>query len=414
MRDGWALVAQTSGAKIWWVLATLLTSVVTARYLGPAGRGMFVAAIGWVTMFSILGHLSLGQVIIHIATKSSDETWLPRVLGSVMTVMGAVTLGGWSIAFGLYVATDGEMFQHIPPAVLLLAMAALPLMMWIENGYGMLLAVDRLGVMNLAQAGGATATLLLTILALGPLGLRLEGALVALLAAQAITVGIGLGHLLRRAPFVSATKETIRELLTGGMKLHLNAVGTYLFTHANVLILNHYRPPRETAYYQLAVQLMSGLQIVPIAVSAVAYSLVAKFGPDGAWPRQKRLILEVLLLIVAISVVAWFVAPRAIGLVFGDEFLPTVPLFRLLLIGILGMTLSIVMTSQWIARGLFVQAAAVTVTIGAATVVANLLVVPRYGSLGAAWVTVGTYTATFLVNVIMAVWVERASARGTF
>ncbi|HVE71212.1 MAG TPA: oligosaccharide flippase family protein [Thermoanaerobaculia bacterium] len=411
MREQWWLVLQTSGAKIYWVLAMLLTSVITARYLGPSGRGVFVAALGWVTMFSTLGHLSLGQVIIHIATRSGGEgdAWLPRVMGSALAVMGVVTIAGWSICAGLYVASRGETFQHIPAAVLAIAMLSLPLMMWIENGNGILLAADRLPVMNLAQAVGATATLLFTFCALELLDLELKGALVALVIAQVVIVVISLGYLLRRTPFLRPTRETTRELLSGGMKLHLNAVGTYLFTQANVLILNHYRPPRETAYYQLAVQLMTGLQIIPLAVSAVAYSLVTKLGPDDAWPRQKRLLFQVMALVAGISVVAYFVAPFAIGFVFGRDFLPTVPLFRLLLIGMLGMTLSIVMASQWISRGLFLQAAGVTVAIGALTVIANLLVVPRYGSRGAAWVTVGTYAATMLVNVIMAFWVERVS-----
>jgi O-antigen/teichoic acid export membrane protein len=411
VRESWWLVLQTSGAKIYWVLALLLTSVITARYLGPSGRGVFVAAVGWVTLFSTLGHLSLGQVIIHIATRAGAGTWLPRVLGSALAVMGVVTLAGWAIAAGMYAATGGEMFQHIPLAVLVTAMAALPLMIWIENGNGILLSLDRLPVMNAAQVAGATVLLLLTFVVLGVLDLDIKAALVALLLAQAVTAAISFGDLFRRAPALGVAQDTVRELLGGSLKLHLNAVGTYLFMQANVLILNHYRPPRETAYYQLAVQLATGLQIIPLAASAVAYSLVTKLGPDQAWPQHKRLLLQVLLLVAAIGVVAWIAAPFAIGLAFGREFLATVPLFRLLLLGTLGMTLTIVMASQWISRGLFLQAAGITLAIGTSAVIANLLVVPRYGSFGAASVTVGTYAATMLANVMMALWIERVSRR---
>jgi O-antigen/teichoic acid export membrane protein len=411
VRESWWLVIQTSGAKIYWVLSLLLTSVITARYLGPSGRGVFVAAVGWVTLFSTVGHLSLGQVIVHIATRAGADTWLPRVLGSALAVMTTVTLAGWVIAAALYAATGGELFQHIAPGVLVAAMAALPLMIWLENGNGILLSLDRLPVMNVAQVAGSTVLLLLTFVVLGVFHLDVKAALLALLCAQAVTAAISFGHLFRRAPVLGVAGEAVRELLGGSAKLHLNAVGTYLFTQANVLILNYYRTPRETAYYQLAVQLVTGLQIIPLAAGAVAFSMVTKEGPDAAWPRHKRLLLQILLLMTGIAAVAWLVAPFAVRIAFGAEFLPTVPLFRLLLTGVLGMTLSMVMASQWIARGLFLQAAGITLTIGALTVMANLLVVPRYGSFGAASVTVGTYAATMLANVMMALWIERASKR---
>jgi O-antigen/teichoic acid export membrane protein len=407
VRETWWLIAQTSGAKIYWVLAMLMTSVITARYLGPAGRGVFVAAVGWVTLFATFGNLSLGQVIVHIATLSPKEEWLPRVIGSTIAILATITVLSWAIAGAVYLASDGRIFRHLPAGVLFIAFAALPAMLWIENANGILMAVGRLPVMNLAQTSGATVMLVLTFVALAIAGLHVQGALVAVLIAHVVTCALSAGYLLRRTGALIVIRDTIRELLGGGARLHLNALGTYLFTQANVLILNHYRTPGETAYYQLAVQLMTGLQIIPLAVSAVAYSLVAKLGPDAAWPGQRRLMAQVLLLTGAVAAGAWFIAPPAVRVIFGQEFLPTVPLFRILLGGALGMTLSIVMASQWIARGLFLQAAVVTLAIGAVTVVVNFLVVPRYGTGGAAWVTVGTYLVTMAVNLVMAVWVDR-------
>jgi O-antigen/teichoic acid export membrane protein len=260
--------------------------------------------------------------------------------------------------------------------------------------------------MNLAQATGATATLLLTYASLALLGLRVRGALGATAAAQALVVIISAGYLLRRSRRFVVSRQAVRRLLGGSAQLHLNTVGTFLFTQANVLILNQYRSSAETAQYQIAFQIMTGLQIIPLAVSAVAYSLVSKDGPDAAWPRHRRLLIEVVALVFAIIAVAYFAAPFAVSLAFGRGFAPAVPLLRIMLLGGIGMTISIVMASQWIARGLFLQAAFITLGIGIATVIANELFVPRYGMFGAAWVTVGTYTLTLCVNLGMAVWVE--------
>jgi O-antigen/teichoic acid export membrane protein len=407
MRKDWFLVAQTSAAKIYWVLATLLTTVITARFLGPAGRGVLVASIGWVTMFSTFGYLSLSQVIIFLAAGKKKEEWLGSTLGSLLAILSVVAIVGWLIAAILFAASGGRAFHNLDVRVLLAAFAALPFMLWIENGNGILMSLGKLHVLNSAQVAGGTASVLLTFVAVGALKSGIVGALIAVGLSNALIVIISLGYIARQADGIRVEKPVVRELLTGGAKLHLNAVGTYLFTQANVLILNNFRSSRETGYYQLAVQLVTAMQIIPMAVSVVCYSLVSRDGPDKAWPQQRKLLGEVLIVVVALSVVGYLVAPMVISFAFGKAFLPSVPLFRILLFTVVGMTLSIVMASQWISRGLFTQAAFLTVATGLLTVACNYLVVPAYGMFGAAWVSVGTYVVSIVGNGIMFLWVQR-------
>jgi O-antigen/teichoic acid export membrane protein/glycosyltransferase involved in cell wall biosynthesis len=402
----WRLIAQTSAAKIYWALATLGTATITARYLGPAGRGVYVAAFSWVSAFATMGYLSLSQVVVFMATGKSSDEWLPRVVGSLLTILAAIAVLGWAIAGALYAWRGSAFFRNLSLPVLLAAFAALPFLLWIENGNGVLMALGKLNVLNLAQVLGATASLALTFLFVGMLHRGVTGGLVALVFAQAIVVSISLGYIVRHVSVVRFDGRAAHELLTGGVKVHLNAIGTYLFTQANVLILNYFKSPQDTAYYQLAVQLVTAMQLIPLAVSTVVYSLVARDGPDASWPQHRKLLGEVLLLVFVLCIVAYFFSPFAIRLIFGAAFSPTIPLFRILLLSVLGMTVSIVMSSQWIARGLFLQAAALTLFAGAVTVLANFLVVPRWGATGAAWVTVGTYGISMIGNGMMAVWVE--------
>lgn len=405
-RDSWRLVAWTSAAKIYWVAAMLLTAVITARYLGPGGRGVLVATTSWVTMFSTFGFLSLSQVVIFLATGKQSEAWLPDVLGGLVRILLIMAIAGLAVAGGLYFYDGDRIFNHIPPVTFLIAFCAFPFMLWIENGNGVLMALGKLHVLNIAQVIGGTMMLILTFLAAGPLHLGVAGAVGAWALAQGAIVVITFSYVLRRAGRLPLRNTVAPELLRGGLKLHLNAIGTYLFTQANILILNHYRSSNETAWFQLGVQILSAIQIIPLAVSTVTYSLVSKHGPDGAWPQQRKLLLEVLALTMAAGGVAYFVAPWVVPFVFGKPFAPAVPILRILLLSIAGMTLSIVMASQWISRGLFVQAAGLTLLIGALTVLGNYIAVPRYGMYGAAWVTVGTYAISIIGNGSMALWVN--------
>ncbi len=405
-RESWRLVAWTSAAKIYWVLATLVTAAITARHLGPAGRGVLVAAIGWVTMFSTFGFLSLSQVVVFLAAGKQPDEWLPRVLGSMAAIVGTVAFLGAVLAAVLYFATGGKLFHHIPAMTLLIAFVAFPFMLWIENGNGVLMALGKLPVLNGAQVAGGTAALLLTYLAVGPLRFGVNGAVGAWAVAQGVIVLISLTYAVRRARTLVVDRAALRDLLGGGAKLHLNAIGTYLFTQANILILNHYRTANETAWFQLAVQIITAIQIIPMAVSTVAYTLVSKHGPDGAWPQQRKLLVESVVLVIALGAIAYFVSPWVVPLIFGRDFMPAIPILRILLLSIPGMALSAVMASQWISRGLFVQAAGITLLTGALTVIGNYMFVPSFGMRGAAWVTVGTWVLSVIGNGAMAMWVQ--------
>jgi len=402
----WNLIAQTSGAKIYWLLMSLVTTAVTARYLGPSGRGVYVAAVTWVNAFSTIGYLSLSQVVIFIATGKQKDEWLPKVFGTLLAILGTIAVLGWLTVAGMYLFSGGHIFHNLSPVVLFVSFIGLPAALWIENGNGTLMALNKLHVLNIGQMAGATAVVILTLVFVAWFKAGVIGALGAMVISQFLILAITMGYIGKEAKSTRVDRWAARELLTGGAKLHLNAIGTYLFSQANVLILNNYRTPKETAYYHLSVQLVTALQVIPTAVSMVAYSLVAQEGPDAAWPKHRKLLGEAVLLIVGLAAIAYFAAPFGVSLVFGKAFLPSVPLFRILLLSVIGMTMSTVMACQWIARGLFVHAAGLTLFVGGATVLANFLTVPKYGMVGAAWVTVGTYSVSVVGNGIMALWVQ--------
>lgn len=95
MWRSWAQVLGTTGARLYALVVGLATTAATARLLGPEGRGIFVAAVGWVTLFSTAGYLSLGQVVIHRAAGQPIQRWLPSTLGSLLAIITTLALAGW-------------------------------------------------------------------------------------------------------------------------------------------------------------------------------------------------------------------------------------------------------------------------------------------------------------------------------
>lgn len=336
---------------------------------------------------------------------------LPVVAGTVMAITAAMTLLGWTIAGAMYLTTGGRVFQHMELSALVIAFAGLPFLLWMENGNSLLIILGDLKRLNFAQFAGTTIGVLLVTFAVGVAKGGVAAALAATLVSYAVVVGIGLARIIPASRPLAVSREIAGALLSGGARLHVAAVATFFFTHAGVLLLNQFRPVAEAGYFQLAMQMTLAMQVVPMAVAIVAYTIVTRDGADDAWREHRGLVMQTILYSVVAAAVAYIAAPLVIPMLAGRSFTPAVPVFRIAGLSIFGMSLSAVMAPQWVARGYFLRLSALAVAAGAGSVVGNYYFIPRYGMFASAWVMVASYSMHFAGSGALAIWIERRARR---
>lgn len=407
MRNLWLKILHTGGATLYASVASAVGLAITTRYLGPSGRGVYAAAIAWVTLVAVFGSLSLGPVIVHQVSGRPRSEWLGVTTGTVAAILAAVTLLAWAGAAVAFVVTRGRLFSNLSPGHLVIAFAALPFLLGSDAARFILNALDRLAVANWAQISGTTAGLAGVGILVVLLGGGVRGALVAWAIGSAAVMLVMAVALLREGGDFAIRRDTAVRLLGGSGRLHMTAIGNYLFSQASVLVLNYYRPPSETGFYQLTMQLFGFALLVSSAIGTVSFGLVAQKGANGAWPEQRHLIGQSLAVVSVIAVLGYVLAPLGIRIVAGSGFLPAVPLFRTVLPALIGSTFSTVMASQWIGRGLFWQASVLTVAVGLISLASDLILIPRHGMYGALVSTLITYGTSVIGNGTMAIWVQR-------
>jgi O-antigen/teichoic acid export membrane protein len=150
--------------------------------------------------------------------------------------------------------------------------------------------------------------------------------------------------------------------------------------------------------------------IVPQAAAMVLYGEVARLGPDNAWPANRRVLLHLIPLMAVGALAASLLAPTLLPIVLGDHFSKSIPIFQLLAFALVGQTASALMAPQWIGRGLFWQASAITVTLGICNVIACVPLVHAYGMKGAAYSLLGVSVVSVIGNGTMALWANRRAA----
>lgn len=405
----------TSGARVYSVAVSMVALVLTARWLGPEGRGVAVVLITWVNLFSSVGYLSLGQVCLHRAGVDRDLAWLGEAVASLMVITIGVSAIGWMAAAGMWLWTGSTLFAGNDRMMMAIAFAGLPFLIWEQYNSALLTVIGRLNLYNLNQFAARTITLALLALTILVLGWGVKGFLIATLAGQMIVAAAGARLLIRQAGDRLRTDlPAIGRLIVNGAKLHLNAIGVLLFSSADILMIQYYRGPAEAGIFQFAGQIFSALLILPQAALLVLNGKVTTLGGAEFWQLHKRMMMVLMTAMTGAAALVWSLAPWLVPLVAGAKFTASAPVLQVLCIAALAATLNTMMGLQWILRGLFLQTSLMTLATGLANCLLNLFLVPRFGAMGAAWATVtGVLVIPFTANVLLALRIDRSWKRLT-
>jgi O-antigen/teichoic acid export membrane protein len=403
MHSLWKIVAKTSLAKAYGLFSNILFIAITARYLGPEGRGELVAITTWVMAFSTFCYLSLGQVVIRDAARAEGGDWFSDALGALVFWALVMSVTGWLIAFVLYWVTGGAIYGGLNPMYLTIGFGLLPFLIWFQYSTSVLTAMSRLDIHNRFVVLGKTVKLLVFVTLVFLFDDILALALVATILGDALVAAGGI-QLFRRTlkSIVLINWERNLRLLRDGLTLHLNAIGNFLFSASDILMLNYYRSSEETGFYQLGFQITMMMMIVPQAANLVIYGKIVSLGPDRAWVSfHRKIFVQVFFLVVVGAIFVGLTAPWWLVWIAGEEFRPTLDILHWQLLAVVGMTFSSLMASQWIGRGYFWQASSLTFFVGICNLLANSILIPRYGMHGAIWASLMAYTLSLIANGAM-------------
>ena len=408
MYNIWALMLKTAGVRIYTAIIGLFTVILTSRVLGPEGRGELVAINTWVTTFFTFAHLSLGQVVVHRASKIKGDNWVYGAFSSLLHYAFLASIFSLLIAILLYYLTSGEIFGEITMQVLIVGYLLLPLKIWDSYSNYILIALDKLNKYNIFRLIGTTTGVIFLILFLYLANWGVIGVLTSNIICQLIICVLSIRIFRKFFINTNILKENeLKGYVKDGFKLHLNAIGTFFIAGTDILMINYYHGLSEAAYYELAVQLLFILMLLPEAASLVIYSKVSSLGVDEAWKINRKILIQVLICIVLFGFCLFFASNWFINLLFGNEFNSSANLFKMLIFSTIGMTFSKIMAPQWIGRGFFLSASILTLSFGILNLILNIFLIPSYGKEGAVYSTLIIYTLSILVNLGMAIYCQK-------
>lgn len=405
-----AFLTRVAGAGILY-----LTQVVLARIIGSHEFGLYVYAWTLVIVAGDLvpsGFAFAQQRLIPALRHSGDQA----ALRGFLVAAPAYTLAVGAVVAGVAVAVIAgfpDTFAAQGPLVLAVAATALPAQALSNVLDGMARSFDRT---NLALIPGYIVRplmIILCVVVVSAVGIIEDAAMVTAFAAFATWV-VTLGQAVRLARVVRAEVPAGPRDVSGFLGWLKTAFGLFaawasvtLFTYTDIVVLNHFATPAEVAVYYASVKTLALTAFVTFAIAAVAGHRFVALHVAGDHEGLDRMIGFAVKWTfwpsLAITI-AMLLFGRLVLSLFGPDFAVGYQLLFILSLGM--MARASVGPAERLLNMLGQEKACAAVYVGAfaANLVFCLVLVPRYGLVGAATgVTLG-----MLVEAALLAWAVKA------
>jgi len=393
-------VSITVAARIVVITFSLVASVIMARTLGPAGKGLFSLSILVSGMVFVALNLGVGTASGYLLGRKKVS--LEELAGNWLSLSVVIGLGALVLSLSLVRVVVPRFVPSVPLGNVVIALFAVPLAVLGLNFLLLFRANNDFLSFNVVDALHPVAFCVLFMgCAIFASSRLLQASIVAWLAAYVIT---GIGAILLMARFVRLTFRwngpLVREALRFGVQQNFGNLLDVLNYRFDMLLVNYFLNPAYVGYYSISVVIVEKIWYIPNILSAVLHPRVAHAGEESEANRDTATVSRITVLIVGVGCVAILLLGRfLVRLLYSDRFLPAVTPLFLLLPGIFMISLSKILTSDLTARGYpraNMWAGLVAVV---SNVISNVILIPRLALNGAALSSTISYSLYAVVIV---------------
>ena len=386
-----ATAAATFGTNVGVAVISLLNVLVTARILGPGGRGELALLTTIAILTASLAAFGLYEANANIGGREPGK----RGALAANSLVLALALGGAAAALvAALVVVFPALGGGADPLLQALALAAIPvlilqsgLMTLIQSQYGFA-ATNAAWLlspaMNLALNGALAAFGLLTV----------GTAVLVWIAGQVAATALLAWHAVRGLEGVPRPDAPLaRRMLSFGSRTHLGRVMTMGNYRLDQWFVGAIAGHRELGLYSVAVAWAEALFYLPTALGMVQRPDLVRASASEAGARTAMVFRAALLLTALLAVGLVIAAPILCVGVFGEDFRGSIDDLRVLAFGAFGIVALKLLGNALIAQGKPMRANAGVAVAFVTTVALDLLLIPSHGGIGAAIASTAAYTA---------------------
>jgi O-antigen/teichoic acid export membrane protein len=357
--------------------------IVAARSLGPTDLGAFSISLALPALVSLFLQFGLGVANVYFLGKR--EYPADVLLGNALTVSLVTSALVLPLYLLLIPVLQGTVAAGIQSGVLILIGLSIPLALISGHLSYIFLGFQNIGEYNLLKLIRQGSTLILLVIFVVLLGMGVMGAVAAMTLAWGFMVLRGLWAI-RDSVSVRLVWNwpVLKSCLGLGVKGYLANLFQFFNYRLDILLLSLFMGVTPVGLYTTAVLAAEILWYVPEAVATVLFPKTASASASEARAFTPLVSRTVFLMTLGLAVLLALLSYPVVVTMFGMQYEDSVMPLKLLLPGVVLLSLAKVLASDLGGRGLLLYNTLGSLTGLIATVILDLLLIPRWGINGAA------------------------------
>lgn len=369
-------IISTLATRVALVAAGVLSSVITARYLGPEGRGQFFYWTAVAAVVVQFGNAGLHASNAYLLTKrgvgagvlSANSMFVSWMAGSVLVGVALVILD----IFG----QGSESRLVLSLALVALAVGGLYTLL----GSNLMVAMGHVGEFNLAELVSRYGSVLVLLLAAW-YWREVQPMLVALGLASLGSAAFVAWRLQRLAPMQRPSRSVLKAGIGYGTRAYLAACLGLVVSRTNAFLLEPMVDATEYGTWSIAMQFFDVINVIPASLALVLFPRILRSD------QPHRLLMPQVLLVVgmilAVSLGFALLGPYVIRLLYGAAFDPAYQHLLWALPGAFGVGVTSILSQYLAAQGFPWALVLVWLVVALVQAGLALLLIPQHGADGA-------------------------------
>jgi O-antigen/teichoic acid export membrane protein len=398
-------ISGTMAARVCVLAGGLVSGIVTARALGPSGRGQYFAV---TTAAAILAQLSsLGLTSSNVFLGARDLARIRPLLMNSLALAAALALVSAAVvaACGVPLATA----IGVPPSMLwAICLIGAAMLLW-SLATSLLVAEERFAALNVWQVVNALVAALAIVGCALARGSAIQFAFATAVAAVVTALGVSLSVVLQSTGAMRFSPALVRLGVGFSARAYLALVLSYLLQRSGASLLVASGSPAEVGQYSVASQVVDVLLIVPSSIGLVLYPYLVRRNED-LWPHVRRTTILTTLTMLALCLIAALTSPVILPLVFGRSFSGSAAALWGLLPGVIAYSIVAVLSQYLVARAFPWTLVAAWAAGLVAALISGVALTRCYGAIGAG-ISQSCGAALVCVLVLAIAWRRTAGLR---
>lgn len=389
-------VAVTFATRLLILVCVVGSSVVVARWLGPEGTGALAVLNVTVALALQLGSAGLPSATTYFVAKDRSALTQVWTSGIVFSLAAGVL-----IAIGLIAVASvrPDLFNGVSARLIAIVAISIPFQLLTLLGLNLLLAIDRIKLMNSLDALSSLFILINSIVVL-LIWRRNLAVLVSFNTAAAIVLALLLLWFVSRLSMRQRARgargvQVLRQMLGYGLKFYVSIFASFVIFRADLLIVNRFRGAQAAGVYAIAAQFSFLLIMLPGVIASLLFPRVASRQDEtAAYAVDVTRHTSFIMMIVCVAAAAGsFALPVVYGARFGDATIQ----FLIMLPGIFFISLESVLVQHFTGTGLPPIIPVFWIITMFVNLGLNLALVPIWGARAAAINSTVSYTLIFVL-----------------